>query len=82
MAEGVLGGAHFPPPVDAVATSGLERLKSMVCRFGTTVSAASAAFRVSLDGASILCDVFYVLYCGLQAVWLFEMFERTPILFQ
>ena len=37
---------------------------------------------VSLDGALNLRDVFYVLYRGLQAVWLFEMFERTPILFQ
>ena len=47
--------------------------------------AASGLLRVccvSLDGALHLCDVCYVSHRGLQAVWLFDMFERTPILFQ
>jgi hypothetical protein len=84
LAEGVLGGAHLPPLVDAVTTHRLERTAPMACRVGTTVTVSLLKKKecVSLDGALNSRDVCHVCCRGLQAVWLLEMFERTPLLFQ
>ena len=49
----------------------------MVRRVGTTVRVCC----VSLDEALHLCDVCYVFYRGLQAVWLLEMLSEPPSYF-